>query len=76
MKKVPFRLCVSILMAACGLSRFAQYHFWSSSMHHPRVLESAAEFFLTAWVMAVVHYALESRAWMTRKARKYPKVLV
>ncbi|MDQ0904399.1 hypothetical protein QFZ22_000384 [Streptomyces canus] len=72
MKNIPFRLWVANLMAACGIFRFTQYHFWSSSMHYPRVLGSAAEFFLAAWVMTAGHYALESRKWKARKTAKVP----
>ncbi|WP_217240114.1 hypothetical protein [Streptomyces sp. AC555_RSS877] len=68
MKKISIRIRASIVMAAIGLVRFVQSHFWEDVAHqNAHALEGAAEWFLGAWFLAMAHLVLTSDAWRNRK---------
>ncbi|MEU0785372.1 hypothetical protein ABZ341_27800 [Streptomyces sp. NPDC006173] len=71
MINIPTRLRISIAMVVIGLFCFIRSHFWGDSAHQDvHTLEIAAEFFLCAWLMGVIHYTVTSEAWQARKAKK------
>lgn len=71
MNKIPIRLWVSIGFLAIGLFRFVQSHFWSSlADRNVHALESAAEFFLGAWLVGAMHYVTTSDFWEAKRTKR------